>query len=237
MLEFQTAGGVTRCDGVPPRLFPRVYDFDGGRFRPVVSPLPAPGIEKLMARRGDPAMPAGRPLAGFHWIAASRTRASGSDARGLSTPVELNDADWATAWAEGIGGDGRGEFVTARGAAGGYAVRGLRVVPGDATSLEAFRAKNRVRQFQIAFGPANEQRFDVEIPATRPADAAHWRDPFWVPLPKPVPSSCVTVIVTEVALGKDAAPPKSFGTAAIGELAVFTDSTAPRAPKAWSPIW
>src|SRR5262245_47939830 len=42
VLEFQTTGGVTRCDGVAPRLFPRVYDFDGGRFRPVTSPLPEP---------------------------------------------------------------------------------------------------------------------------------------------------------------------------------------------------
>src|SRR5215471_9112012 len=101
LLEFQTASGVTRCDGVPARLFPRVYDFDGGRFRPVMSPLPEPGIEKLTARRGDPAMPAGRPLGGFHWIAASSTRSSGSDARGLGAPVELNDADVATTWTEG----------------------------------------------------------------------------------------------------------------------------------------
>src|SRR5262245_23042757 len=227
VLEFQTAPGVMRCDGAPPRLFPRVYDFDSGRFRPVMSPLPEPGVEKLVARRGDPAMPTGRPMGGFHWIAASSTRAAGSDARALGAPVELNDADVATTWAEGMGGDGRGEFVTARTTAGGYAVRGLRVFPGDGASLDAFRGKNRVRRFQIAFGPAREQRFDVEIPADPAADAAHWRDPFWVPLPKPVTSSCVTVIVPEVALGKDASPPKSFGTTAIGELAVFTELDSP----------
>jgi len=227
VLEFQTSSIVTRCDG-PTRLFPRVYDFDAGKFRPVMSPLPEPGIEKLVARRGDPAMPTGRPLGGFHWIAASSTRASGGDARALGSPVELNDADVGTAWAEGMGGDGRGEFVTARSTAGGYAVRGLRVFPGDGASLDAFRAKNRLRRFQIAFGPAREQRFDVEIPVDPAADAAHWRDPFWVPLPKPMPASCVTVIVTEVALGKDAAPPKSFGAAAIGDLAVFTDIDSPQ---------
>ncbi|HXU00728.1 MAG TPA: HEAT repeat domain-containing protein [Polyangia bacterium] len=227
VLEFQAAAGVTRCDGVPPRLFPRAYDFDSGRFRPVMSPLPEPGAEKLIARRGDPAMPTGRPLGGFHWIAASSTRASGSDARSLGAPVELNDGDVATTWAEGTGGDGRGEFVTARTTAGGYAIRGLRVFPGDGASLEAFRGKNRLRRFQIAFGPAREQRFDVEIPGDLAADAAHWRDPFWVPLPKPMPASCVTVIVTEVALGKEASPPKSFGTAAVGDLAVFTELDSP----------
>jgi HEAT repeat protein len=231
VLEFQTASGVTRCDGAPAHLFPRAYDFDSGRFRPVMSPLPEPGVEKLVARRGDPAMPAGRPLGGFHWIAASSTRASGSDARSLGSPVELNDGDVATTWAEGTGGDGRGEFVTARTTAGGYAVRGLRIFPGDGASLEAFRGKNRIRKFQIAFGPAREQRFDVEIPVDPAADAAHWRDPFWVPLPKPMPASCATIVVTEVALGKDASPPKSFGTAAIGDLAVFTELDSPDGPE------
>jgi HEAT repeat protein len=231
LLEFQTASGVTRCDGVPARLFPRAYDFDGGRFRPVMSPLPEPGIEKLTARRGDPAMPAGRPLGGFHWIAASSTRSSGSDARALGSPVELNDGDLGTTWSEGTGGDGRGEFVTARTTSGGYAVRGLRIFPGDGASLDAFRNKNRLRRFQIAFGPAREQRFDVEIPADPAADAAHWREPFWVPLPKPMPAACVTVIVTEVALGKEASPPKSFGTAAVGDLAVFTELDSPDGPE------
>ena len=42
-----------------------------------------------------------------------------------------------------------------------------------------------------------------------------------------MPASCVTVVVTEVALGKDASPPKSFGTAAIGDLAVFTELDSP----------
>jgi len=231
LLEFQTASGVTRCDGAPARLFPRAYDFESGRFRPVMSPLPEPGIEKLTARRGDPAMPAGRPLGGFHWIAASSTRSAGNDARSLGSPVELNDGDLATTWSEGTGGDGRGEFITARTTSGGYAVRGLRIFPGDGASLDAFRNKNRVRRFQIAFGAAREQRFDVEIPADPAADAAHWRDPFWVPLPKPMPAACVTVIVTEVALGKEASPPKSFGATAIGDLAVFTELDSPDGPE------
>ena len=46
-----------------------------------------------------------------------------------------------------------------------------------------------------------------------------------------MPASCVTVVVTEVALGKDASPPKSFGTAAIGELAVFTELDSPDGPE------
>jgi HEAT repeat protein len=233
VIEYQTAPEITRCDGQPPRLFLRAYDFNSGRFRPILPPLPAPAVDKLVARRGDPAMPAGRPIADFHWTAASTTRGAGSDARGLTAPVELGDGNPATSWAEGLGSDGRGEFLTARAAAGGYGVTGLRIFPGDGASPQAFRASNRLRRFQVALGPAPEQRFDVEIPddpTGRPASIqapAHWNDSYWVPFPKPVVSSCLTVIVTEVAHGSAAAPPRSYGTTAIGEISIFTDADGP----------
>jgi HEAT repeat protein len=233
--EFQTAAEITRCDGQPPRLFPRAYDFESGRFRPILPPLPPPGIEKLVAHRGDPAMPAGHPIADFHWTAASTTRGAGTDARALTAPVELDDGNPATAWAEGLGSDGRGEFLTAHAATAGYAVTGLRIFPGDGASLHAFRANNRLRRFQIVLGPAREQRFDVEIPDEPAADPTptsmsdRWREPYWVPLPKPIVSSCVTAIVTEVTYGTAAVPPKSYGTTAIGELAIFTDADGPDA--------
>ncbi len=227
IVDFQTAAQVGRCDGMPPRLFPRAYDFAAGRFRPIVSPLPAPAPQTLTARRGDPAMPAGRPLPNFHFVGASTTRGAGADARDLTAPVQLDDGDPATSWAEGLGGDGRGEFLTARAAAGGYAVRGLRIFPGDGASLAALRAHNRVKRLQVAFGPAPEQRFDVEIPDDPAASEKHWREPYWVAFPKPVPSSCLTVVLTEVTPGTEAAPPKSFGTTAISELSVFTDADGP----------
>jgi HEAT repeat protein len=231
VLEYQTAAGIDRCDGIPPRLFPRGYDFASGRFRPIVSPLPPPAGEKLVAHRGDPAMPTGRPIGDFHFVGASTTRGAGSDARALTPPVELDDGDPATAWAEGLGGDGRGEFVTARAATTGYAIRGIRIFPGDGSSREALRGKNRLKRFQLALGPAPGQRFDVEIPDDPAADAAHWKDPYWVPLPKPVTSACVTVVITEVTPGNEAAPPKNYGTTAIGDLAIFTDADGPDGAK------
>jgi HEAT repeat protein len=227
VVEYQTASGVDRCDGIRPRLFPRSYDFASGRFRPIVSSLPPAGSETLTGHRGDPAMPAGRPVADFHFVAASTTRGAGSDARGLTAPLELDDGNPATAWAEGLGGDGRGEFLTARAAATGYPIRGLRILPGDGASLQAFRAKNRVNRLQIALGPAPGQRFDVELPDDAAGDAAHWREPYWVPLPKPMTSSCVTVVITGVTPGTEAAPPKNYGTTAIGELAIFTEADGP----------
>ena len=48
-----------------------------------------------------------------------------------------------------------------------------------------------------------------------------------MPLPKPVTSSCVTVVITGVTPGSEAAPPKNYGTTAIGELAIFTDADGP----------
>ncbi len=231
VVEYQTAAGVDRCDGIPPHLFPRAYDFASGRFRPIVSPLPPPASETLVGHRGDPSMPAGRPIADFHFVAASTTRGAGSDARGLTAPVELDDGNPATSWAEGLGGDGRGEFLTARAAATGYAIRGLRILPGDGASLQAFHAKNRVKRLQIALGPAPEQRFDVELPEDPAGDAAHWRDAYWVPLPKPMTSSCVTVVITAVTPGSEAAPPKNYGTTAIGDLAIFTEADGPDGAK------
>src|SRR5450631_831773 len=231
VVEYQTAAGIDRCDGIPPRLFPRVYDFVSGRFRPIVSSLPPPGSETLIGHRGDPAMPAGRPIADFHFVAASTTRGAGSDARGLTAPLELDDGNPATSWAEGLGGDGRGEFLTARAAATGYPIRGLRILPGDGASLQAFRGKNRVKRLQIALGPAPGQRFDVELPEDSAGDAAHWREAYWVPLPKPVTSSCVTVVITAVTPGSEAAPPRNYGTTAIADLAIFTDADGPDGPK------
>ena len=226
VLEYQTAAQVTRCDGAPARLFPRAYDFEAGRFRPVVSPLPPPAPEKLVGHRGDPAMPAGRPVAMFHFTAASTTSSAGSDARDLTAPAAVDDGDPATAWTEGLGGDGRGEFLTARAGAGGAVVRGLRIVPGDAASAARDRARNPVRRLQLSLGPRDDQRFDVELPDA-PADASRFREPFWVALPRPTPAACVTVVITEVAPGTEASPPKSLGATAISELAVFTDLDGP----------
>jgi HEAT repeat protein len=227
VLEYQTSSHVSRCDGVAARLFPRAFDFDAGRFRPVTSPLPPAAPEKLVARRGDPAMPKDRPVGTFHFSAASTTPAAGSDARDLAAPAALDDGDPATAWTEGLGGDGRGEFLTARSGAGGYAIRGVRFLPGDAASAQRFRARNRVRRFQLSFGPRAQDRFDVELPEDPGADAARFRDAYWVALPRPIVSSCVTLVITEVASGTEASPPKTFGATALSEVTIFTELDGP----------
>ncbi len=229
VVQYQTASLVSRCDGAPARLFPRAFDFATGKFRAVRSTLPAPAAVTLTARRGDSGMPVGRSLGAFHFTGASTTLGAGDDARSLGAPTALDDGDVATAWAEGLGGDGRGEWLTARAASSGTAVRGLRFVPGDASSAASFRARNRVRRFQLALGPKADQRFDVVVPEDSAADAAHFREPYWVALPHPVVASCATVILTEVTPGTEAAPPKTFGTTAMSELTIFTDLDGPDA--------
>jgi len=223
IFEYQTAEQVTRCDGQPVRLFPRAWDFASGRFRPIVSPLPPPAPAKLTAVREDPAMPAGRPLGGFHFVAASTTSSAGTDARGLGAPTALDDGDPRTVWSEGLGGDGRGEFLTARALSGPYHVRGLRIVPGDASSPAAFKARNRIKALSVAFGPEPERHFDVEIPQD-PASAgpAKAGAPYWVALPAPVDTACVTVVIRDVFRGSEPGP-RAGGTTAISDLAVFTD--------------
>src|SRR5450432_3805212 len=135
VLEYQTAGQVTRCDGLPARLFPRAFDFEAWRFRPVMSPLPPAAPQTLVGRRGDPSMPKGRPVAAWRFTSASTTGAAGSDARGLTAPVAVDDGDPATAWSEGLGGDGRGEFLSARASASAScSSRSARVTTSASTS-------------------------------------------------------------------------------------------------------
>lgn len=223
IFEYQTAEQVTRCDGQPVRLFPRAWDFASARFRPIVSALPPLAATKLTAVRDAPAMPAGRPLGGFHFVAASTTSSAGSDARGLGAPTALDDGDPSTVWSEGLGGDGRGEFLTARALNGPYHVRGLRIVPGDASSPAAFKARNRIKTLALAFGPQPERRFEVEFPQDPAAvGGAKAAAPYWIALPAPVEAACVTVVIREVYRGSEAGP-RAGGTTAISDLTVFTD--------------
>jgi HEAT repeat protein len=149
----------------------------------------------------------------------------------LTAPSALNDGDAATAWAEGLGGDGRGEFLTARAPTGAAGILGLRIVPGDASSAAAFRARNRLRRFQLIMGAQADQRFDVEIPedpqSAPRSESEPWRRAYWVALPKPVASSCVTVVIGDVYHGSEAAPPRTFGTTAIAEMEIFTELDQP----------
>ncbi len=235
VVEYQTAASrVDRCDGLPPRLFPRLYDFAAGRFRPMVSLLPPPGGETLIARRGDPATPAGRPIADFHFVGASTTRGAGSEARELTRAGRARRRRSGHVLDRGSGRR-RARRVPDR-ARRGRRLRRARPahLPGRRRQPAGASAERTgCKRFQLALGPAPGQRFDVEIPDDPAADAAHWRESYWVPLPKPIVSSCVTVVITEVTPGSEAAPPR---TTAKRRSAIWRSSptpTAPTAPAGW----
>jgi len=204
---YQTATRLGRCDGVPVRLFRERWDFAQRRFRPAPPTLPAPAAQTLQARRGDPDMPAGRPVSGFFWTGAS-SAAGAKDARSLGAPWALNDGDPGTVWA--AGGDGRGDWVTARSSTQGAAIVGLRITPGP----EAWRP----RKLTLVLGPADDQRFDVDLTDSPGKKGTLQGESWWVRLPKPVPSSCMTVILREGGPG---------GAPAIGDLDVITDLDGP----------
>jgi hypothetical protein len=222
ILEFQTAAQISRCDDQPIRLFPRAWDFAAHRFKPAVSPLPSPlssGAPIVVtAHRGDPAMPVAAPLGGFRFTAASTRLGDGGDARNLGPPAGLDDGDPATTWVAGAG-RGPGTFLTARAFGGAYGLRGLRIVPGDATSASTFRARDRLRALTVITGPRAGQRFEVSFPedpaaGARGVGAPDPRTPYWIPFPETVVSSCLTVVIRDVYRGD---------TTAISELRVFTE--------------
>jgi HEAT repeat protein len=217
---YQTASRIVRCDGERARLYPRRYDFEARKLRDAPLPVPPRAAETVVAHRGGSGMPEGRPRVRFPFTGASSSASAAGDARALVAPLALNDGAPETVWAEGGAGDGRGEFVTARAGADGAAVTGLRITPGDTRSREAFRAHGRPRALTVVLGPAPEQRFDVTLAEDDPAAGAGYRRPYWVALPRPVRSSCVTVIVREVAPG---AGSRERDTTVLGDIDVFTD--------------
>jgi HEAT repeat protein len=211
--EFQTAGRLYRCDGVPAQLFRRTWDFATRQFKPQPPALPATAPSTIKARRGDAQMPTGKPLGGFHFHAASSSAGAAGDVRRLSAPTAINDDDPATVWTADTH-QGRGEFFTARSSAG-FAITGLRILPGDTSSAKVFTAAARPRRLTLFFGRGPEQSLDVDLVEDADGGAKRFRQPFWIPLPKPVASGCLTVMIREVTTGRAAT--------AVADLAVMTE--------------
>ena len=222
--RFQTTPAVSRCDDPEPRLFPEAWDFQSGRFRSTLSPLPPPAPTTLTAVLGAKDMPLGAPRGGFRWVAASTTLGAGTDARNLLPPHELDDGDPKSAWSEGLGGDGRGEFVTARARGGAVAVKGLRILVAHAQEPRELRQQNRVRRLQLILGrPEGPRRFDVVLPTDRDPKGA--LPPYWVSLPEAVETDCVSLVLTDVAA------PGGAGTTGLAGAEIFTDLDGADAPE------
>jgi HEAT repeat protein len=214
--EYQTAARLSRCDGVPVPLFRRTWDFASHGFRAVPPELPPRASTTLQARRGG--APEGKPLGGFSFSAASGSPGSGGDAAKLKPPVAVNDGNPATVWTSD--GDGRGQILTAR-SSGGFPIIGLRVLTGDTSTERSFRASAKPRRLSLIFGRDATQNVDIDLVEDADGGARRFREPYWVALPKPVTSTCVTVLFRESTSEK--------GPLSIADLDVLTVLDGPQA--------
>lgn len=189
-------------------LFPRAYDPQRGELRPVVlRRVDRQGALALEAAVDGPG-PSGPPLLpSLRMTGASSAAGRGEEARLLDPPHALTDGDPSTIWAEGRGGVGRGEFVSARfGAA--LPIRAFAVIlaaPDDAPA--------RIRRLWLV-GDAGPP-LDVSVPASaRPGQR------LWIVPPDPLPWRCVTLVI-QAAEGPPGVDPAGL-RGGLAELEAYT---------------
>jgi HEAT repeat protein len=222
---YETVSRVSRCDAIPVRLGWRQYDFSRGRFVPLAPPAPGDTSQAIVAKRVS-GKPRPRPRVAFPFTVASAPPAGAAaaadqdQARALVAPLAVSDGDPETVWRErrDTGAEG---ILTARAAGSGFGITGLEVLPGDPTSPQRWAASGHARSLTLILGPSAAERFDVTLEES--PDAGDHKRPFWIPLPRPIPSSCVTIVPREVA--HDSA--SAAQTLAWAEVTVFTDFDGP----------
>ncbi len=214
LLMYETRPGVERCDGATPRLYLQMLDWKQRRFRPVVGTMVDvdPAAPHLRATRARPAGATDAIPAIFRHAAASSSADAGS-AGELTAPVEIDDGRMDTAWREGDGGPGRGEFLTLRSTLADAQVAALRVVPGDAANAQSFAAGNRLRRIAVV---TDKQAYWVDFPVDPARDEGGAPAPYWVTFDPPLATRCVSVVIDQVYAGN--------GETAISELAALTDA-------------
>jgi HEAT repeat protein len=213
---YQTAARVSRCDGAPVRLSAKTWDFASHTFKATAPAMPAKSATTVQARRGG--APDGKPLGGFFFSAASMSPGASADPSRLKPPAAVNDGNPATVWS--TDGDGRGQLLTAR-SSGGFAVTGLRLLPGDPSTDRSFRASSKPRKLSLIFGKKPTDTIDVDLIEDADGGVSRSKLPFWIALPKPVASACVTVLVREATSDKAAM--------SIADLEVMTELDGPEA--------
>lgn len=220
ILLFSRRDGATRCDRAPVHLFPKLYDFSSGSFRPVSSVPRVAGAAEIRATRASALPPLTEgPLNTFRLTFASTHTGDGQQASALGPPREAEDGQPATAWFEGLGGAGRGEFLTARALPSPYKLRALTIIPGHARDRGTFRKANRIKSALLVFD--EKQQYRVIFPKDPLRDKGRVQDPYWIVLPQPLKATCATLIIDQVYPGSLAS--KGGGRTAISELRFFTD--------------
>ncbi|MCC6644520.1 MAG: hypothetical protein IT374_02985 [Polyangiaceae bacterium] len=175
--------------GRPALLSPRVLDPATGELRPAklqrLSEVDRRGARRLVATRAEAG--SRRPLARL-LVATGASSAIGA-------PTALTDGDLSTSWAEGRGGDGRGEFVTTR-APRDVPVAALRFVVSS--SAPEARVASPRRMFLATDGPV----FEVVLPEDGALQPGH---AYVISLDPPIQTSCVAVALEDAYPSRDVA--------------------------------
>ncbi|MBX3272806.1 MAG: HEAT repeat domain-containing protein [Sandaracinaceae bacterium] len=207
--------GATICGQQETLLSPRAWDPGRATLRPVVLTRLGDGEELALVARSDSPGPSSDPLVRvLRPTGASSTWGQPDDAPdAFAPPAALFDGRPDTYWAEGRGGPGAHEFVTATYAAR-LRVRAFAVVLSPAA--DAARTLGRPRRFWLVGdrGP----RLRVEVPD---GVAAPPGGRLWVVPPEPLSWSCVSLVLDE-ARAPDGTSPAAVHTA-VAELEAFTD--------------
>ena len=156
------------------------------------------------------------------WYSATSDRYNSDDSRTVIRPLPLGDGNLDTAWTEGANGMGRGEFVTAR-VNDTLKMRGLRIAAGHFGSPEDYAAHGRPKRILISLEDGT--RFSTEIPDTS-FDAAKERGGHVIWFPRPVRSSCISVVLLDAIPGEQALEPVNEWkrtAVAISELAPVSE--------------
>ncbi|MFH1130602.1 MAG: hypothetical protein V1754_04660, partial [Pseudomonadota bacterium] len=219
ILLYQTRPDIARCDEVTPYLFPKVYDFESRKFRPVSRINRPKNIPTLRATQTPSILPNSPPLNTFRLVSASTQMGDLGQAINLVAPIDAQDGKIETSWSEELGGDGQGEFLLARSRPSPYRLKALSIIPGDASSNRAFSRANRLKSILLAFSPKQKYR----ITFARDPKQGKLNSPFWAILPKPVATNCAILVIEEVYPGLDVRKNENAGRTAIAEIQFFTE--------------
>ncbi len=207
LIKYVNRLGVSRCDGEAAHLDAERYDFKSGRFRPARQALRMAAADSrppLVASRNRPEFIPANASAFWFRAAGASSSITAQSAAELVAPIAVADGNDATAWVENKGGPGTGEFVTLRSSVGEAQIRALRFALGHGTSPKDY---GRPKRLGIILSPT--EKYWVEIPKDP-------RKAQWVVLPKPTPSSCLTVVLDSVY------PRRALPQTAISEITIFS---------------
>ncbi|RDV39263.1 hypothetical protein DV096_01425 [Bradymonadaceae bacterium TMQ3] len=164
----------------------------------------------------------------FSWALAS------SDVRGApigglpARPISLGDTDLQTAWIEGSGDGGEGEYVSAT-VTTAVPIRGLRIFPGHGRSAEHY--ESYARPTELLIGLSDGLRFRVTLPDVSQS-ALFEAGGLSVTFPEPVYTSCLSAMILASEPGAMARAPEAErrrlgNSVAISELSLTSTVDAP----------